>query len=69
MYIEALFIVALNWKPPKYPAKIERKNKQILSCHGELRSKTVHNNIRPHKCNIEQKKTDSKSIYGMIQMI
>ena len=69
MYIEALFIVASNWKLPKYLTKVGWKNKQILSCHGELRSKTVYNNMRFHKCNNEQKKVDTKSIYDMIQMI
>lgn len=68
MYIEALLIVVSNWKLPKYlNKKIEWKNKQTLSCAGELRSKTVHDNIRLHKCNNEQKKTDTKSIYDMIQ--
>lgn len=70
MYIEALFIVAHKLETTQISnKKIEWKNKQIFSCHGELRFKTEHGNIRLHKCNNEQKKMDTKSIYDMIQMI
>lgn len=30
MYIERLFITASNWKLPKCPAKIEKKNKLYI---------------------------------------
>lgn len=63
MYIERLFITASNWKLPKCPAKIEKKNKlyiftqwnTILPWRIKI-SNCSQQYEKPHKCNIEQKK-------------